>query len=102
MSKSKPVKLFDIRKIEVTDPKTKKKVTKPKVQFVKGIKISINGEDVDLGEYNSLFLKNKEELFDNLDYAQENFGLSEKYVDEQKAYIEEKNISSVCEVPGKK
>jgi hypothetical protein len=98
MAKSKVTKLFDIRVQEVTDKETGKVTKKAKAQFVKGIEIRVNGEKVNLGKYNSVFLKTKAEVIDSLNYAVENFGLTEDYVEKQVQYMEDKNVSSVCEV----
>lgn len=99
---SKAQKIFDIRVVEVPESKgSKNKIKKAKVQFAKGVEITVNGEKVDLGEYNSVFLKTKQEVEDNLSWAVENRGLSQDFADQQVNFMEEKAISSVCEVISK-
>lgn len=94
--KKKMVKLFDIRKVTVNRDGEEKVVAK--VQFPKNVEIFVDGEAVDLGEYNSLFLKTKDEVLENLETAVQKFGLSEEYAQKQVDYIEEKNISSIAEI----
>lgn len=97
-----PTKLFDIRTQEVND-KQKGKIKKAKVQFAKGIEIFFEGKKVDLGEYNSVFLKKYDEVVEGLEYAVNNFGLSEERAEEQVRFMDEKNVTSICEVmPPKK
>ncbi len=93
--KSSVTKLFDIRIVETKNGKV------AKAQFPKNVEIYVDGEPVNLGEYNSVFLKTKEELIENLEYAVENRGLSEEYAQKQVDYLEEKNISSVAEIYNK-
>ena len=96
---SKQQRIFDIRVKEVKKSKnSEEKVKKAVVQFAKGVEITLNGEKVDLGEYKSIFLKTRKEVEEGLDYAVENFGLKADYAEDQKNFLEEKNISSVCEV----
>lgn len=98
MAKGKNYKLFDIRTVEVQNKDTGKKEMKAKVQFPKNVTILVDGEKVDLGEYKSVFLKKASEVVENLQDAVENRGLSEEYAQSQITFIEEKNISSICEL----
>lgn len=92
MAKGKNYKLFDIRIVEVKGEK------KAKVQFPKNVEVLVDGEKVPLGEYKSVFLRPKDEVVSNLQDAVENRGLSQEYANSQIEFIEDKNISSVCEL----
>lgn len=93
--KSKVTKLFDIRRVET------KNGPAMKVQFPKNVEILVDGEKVDLGEYNSMFLKTKKDVIAGLEKAVEEYGLSQEFADKQIEYMEEKNISSVAELYNK-
>lgn len=90
--KSKNIKLFDIRRVET------KNGPAAKVQMAKGVEIFADGEKVDLGDYNSFFLKTKQDVIDGLERAVDQFGLSQEFADKQIDFMEEKNISSVAEI----
>ena len=88
-AKPKNITVLDIR---VVDTKNGKKT---KVQFAKGITISFNGEEINLGEYNSAFLKDRTELEADLEFL-----VSKEYMNEEQANaevdrIEEKGITYV-------
>lgn len=104
MTMPKNVKVFDIRRQEVTDRATGEKVSKPKVVFNKDIELIYKptGEKVDIGQYNGGFLKTKDELLAGLEDAVQNRGLKQEYADSQVTFLEEKNVSSVFEVYNKK
>lgn len=98
MAKGKNYKLFDIRTVEVPTRDGKGKEKKAKVQFPKNVTILVDGEKVDLGEYKSVFLRKSDEVVANLQDAVENKGLSEEYANSQIEFIQDKNITSVCEL----
>lgn len=86
------VTLLDIRTVETS------KGFKSKVQFAKDVEIYYQGEKVDLGEYNSAFLKTKEELIDDLDYYVEKEFMTEERAQSQLEFIDEKAITSRLQV----
>ncbi len=90
--KSSTIKLFDIRIVETKNGPV------AKAQFPKNVEIYVDGEPVSLGEYNSVFLKTKDEVVAGLEKAVDQYGLSEEYAQKQVDYLEEKNISSVAEL----
>lgn len=97
MSKGKKnyaTKLFDIRRVET------KNGPAMKVQFPKNVEVLVDGEKVDLGEYNSIFLRTKKDIIAGLEKGLEK-GLTQDFVDKQIEYLEEKGISSVAEVLNK-
>ena len=94
----KVLKIFDIRKQTFKDKQTGEMVTKGKVVFNKGIEVFYNGQQIDLGQYAGGFLKKAEEVADSLDTAVEKFGLDAEYAEGQKAFLEEKQVTSVFEV----
>lgn len=88
-SKPKNITVLDVR---VVDTKNGKKT---KVQFAKGVTISYNGQEIDMGEYNSAFLKDRTELEADLEFL-----VSKEYMNEEQANaevdrIEEKGITHV-------
>lgn len=85
--KPKRVDVFDMRKGTDKNGKEFRRVV-----FAKGIEITYNGYVVDLGEYNSVFLKSGPEMQKDLDFLLENDHLTKDKYDEQVARIEEKNI----------
>lgn len=91
-NKPKNITVLDIRQVET------KSGTKTKVQFAKGITIQYNGENIDLGEYNSAFMKDRAEMQQDFE-----FFISKGIMDEEKANeeidrIEQKGIQYVYKV----
>lgn len=84
--------LLDVRLVEVTDKATGKKKKTPKLQLAKGVELTLNGVKVDLGQYNSAFLKQKSELEADIDFLLQNEYIKEEKAEEDKAYLAEKNI----------
>lgn len=97
MSLPKNVRVFDIRKQEVTDRDSGKKVVKPKVVFNKDIEIRYKGELLDLGQYKGGFLKTAAEITEGLNSAAEAGKLDAEYVEQQVTFLQEKNVSSAYE-----
>ncbi len=85
--KPKRVDVFDIRKGTDKNGKEFRRVV-----FAKGVTISFNGFEVDLGEYNSVFLKTVPEMEKDLEFLLSNNYIDQAKHDEQLARIEEKNI----------
>lgn len=83
----KNVTLFDVRVVETKNGK------KTKVQFQKGVTISYNGTPVNLGEYNSAFLKDKEEMENDLAFLVEKEYMTEEQANEKADFITEKGIA---------
>ena len=88
----KSLTIFDIRTIEVERNGKKEKAAK--VQFAKDIKITYKGQEIDLGEYNSGFLKKLTEMESSLDFYVEKNYMSEEEADEKKQFYKDKNITS--------
>lgn len=95
MALPKNVKVFDIRIREVKGEK------KPTVVFSKGIEVFLNGDKVDLGQFQGGFLKKKDELVASLQKAVESGKLDSEYADKQIAFLEDKGVSSVYEIYNK-
>lgn len=93
-SSGKPmnITLLDIRTVDTA------KGLKSKVQFAKDVEIYYQGEKVDLGEYNSAFLKTKDELIEDLDFYVENEFMTEERAQSQLDFIDEKAITSRLQV----
>lgn len=92
-SKPKRVTVLDIRTIETKNGK------QAKVQFAKDIEIFYRGEKVELGEYNSAFLKTKDELISDLDFLVEKEYITGEQAQEKADFLDEKNITSQLVVP---
>lgn len=86
-AKGKNITLFDLREIET------KKGKATKVQLAKGVTILYNGEPVNFGEYNSAFVKNKEEMLNSLEFLVQNDFMSEADAEEKAKFYEEKGIT---------
>lgn len=87
-SKPKRVTVLDVRVVDT------KSGPKPKVQFAKGVEVYFNGEKLDLGEYNSAFLKTKDELISDIDFLVEKEYITEDQAQERADFLDEKNITS--------
>jgi hypothetical protein len=92
--KPKSVDIFDMRKGTDKNGNEFRRVV-----FAKGVTLSYNGYEVDLGEYRSAFLKNKEEMAKDLDFLLKNEYIDEAKHDEQLARIEEKLIVGKVNLP---
>lgn len=80
--------LLDIRAVE-----TKKGVV-PKLQLAKGVELYFEGQKVDLGEYNSAFLKNREEIESDLSFLVDKEYMTPEQADERVEFLNEKNITA--------
>lgn len=90
--KPKRVNVLDIRMVET------KNGPKAKVQFAKDVEVFYRGEKLDLGQYNSGFLKTKEELLSDLDFLVEKEYITEDQAQQRADMIDEKNITSVLSI----
>jgi hypothetical protein len=86
--KPKSVTVLDIRVVETKNGK------KPKIQFGKDVEIYYQGNKLDLGEYNSGFLKTKEELVSDLEFRVEKEWLTEEKAQAEVDYLDTKSITS--------
>ena len=91
-NKPKNITVLDIRQVET------KGGTKTKVQFAKGITIQYNGENIDLGEYNSAFMKDRAELQADLEFFVEKGIMDEEKANEEVDRYEQKGIQLVFKV----
>ena len=80
--------LLDIRAVE-----TKRGVV-PKLQLAKGVELYFEGQKVDLGEYNSAFLKNREEMEADLSFLVEKEYMTPEQADERVNFLNDKNITA--------
>lgn len=87
-SKPKRVTVLDVRVVET------KAGPKPKIQFAKDVEVYFRGEKLDLGEYNSAFLKTKDELISDIDFLVEKEYITEDQAQERADFLDEKNITS--------
>lgn len=92
-NKPKSVKLLDIRTVETKNGK------KSVVQFAKGVKILFEGNEVDLGKYGSLFVKDRNELLNDLDFKVEQGWITEEQKEQNLEYIDEKNVKGSVQAP---
>jgi hypothetical protein len=91
--KPKSVKLLDIRKVKT------KNGEKDVVQFAKGVKILFEGNEVDLGQYGTLFVKRKPELEADLDYKVEQGWITEEQKEQNLEYMTEKKVVASVQAP---
>ena len=87
-SKPKRVTVLDVRVVDT------KAGPKPKIQFAKDVEVYFRGEKLDLGEYNSAFLKTKDELISDIDFLVEKEYITEDQAQERADFLDEKNITS--------
>ncbi len=87
-NKPKRITVLDVRVVDT------KSGPKPKVQFAKDVEIYYRGEKLDLGEYNSAFLKTKDELISDLDFLVEKEYITGEQAQEKSDFLDEKNITS--------
>lgn len=80
--------LLDIRSV-----KTKKGVV-PKLQLAKDVDIYYQGVKVDLGEFNSAFMKSRDEIEENLSFLVEKEYITPEEADERVDFLNEKNITA--------
>lgn len=88
-TKPKNATILDIRLVDTKNGK------KTKVQFAKGVTISYNGEEINLGEYNSAFLKDRSELEADLEFLVGKEYMTEEQANTEVDRIEEKGITHV-------
>lgn len=91
--KIKKVNLLELRKINTKNGK------KEIIQFSKGVTILFNGQEVDMGEYGTFFLKRKEELVTDLEFLASNEYIDEKTLNERLARLETKEVIAAAVVP---
>ena len=90
--KLKNITLLDVREVETKNGKKKK------VQFAKGITLAFNGEQIDLGEYNSAFAKDRSEIEQDLEFMVEKEYMTEEQANAEVDRIEQKGIQLVVKV----
>lgn len=90
--------LLDIRLQRVTDKKTGKPKDVPKVQLGKDVELYYKGKKVDMGKYNSAFLKKKDELIADADHKLENEWIDEDKHSAELEYLEEKRITAALKM----
>lgn len=90
--KAKSWEVLTVRKKLVEDKKTKAK--KPVTYFVfdKSFKATVNGQEIDLGEYMTAYLRTKEEMIEDLNYKLSQGWITESDVEKSIQRIEEKGI----------
>lgn len=81
--------ILDIR---IVDTKNGKKA---KVQFAKGVTIQMDGETIDLGEYNSAFLQDQADMEKDLEFKLEKGWIDEEKANAEADRIQEKGITYV-------
>lgn len=86
--KPKRVTVLDIRVVDTKNGK------KPKVQFSKDIEVYFQGQKLDMGEYNSAFLKTKDEMMADIDFLVEKEFITEAQAQDKADFIDDKNITS--------
>lgn len=91
--------VLDVRLVEVTrkdeaGKEFKEKV--PKLQLAKGVELFVNGQRLDLGKYNSSFLKRKKDLYTDINFLVEKEYITEdqaaKQVDDLDEYLKKTNV----------
>ncbi len=90
--KAQSINLFDIREIEVETKTGRKKATK--VQFAKDVQILYKGNVISFGEYNSAFMKSKDEMMSSLEYLVENEYMTAEEAEEKAKFYDEKGITA--------
>lgn len=88
----KNITLFDLREIQVTD-KSGNKVKKLKIQLPKGMQLVYKGTPVELGEYNSLILKDIKDIEDDLSFLVEKEYMTLDQANDRANFIQEKNVT---------
>lgn len=91
-NRPKNITVLDVRQLQT------KGGLKTKVQFAKGITIQYNGENIDLGEYNSAFMKDRAELEQDLEFFVGKGTMTEEKANEEVDRIEQKGIQYVFKV----
>lgn len=86
--------------VKQKDKETGKETQVEKRMFVfdKKFKATYDGQEVDFGEYMSVFLKSKVELEEALDYSVSKGWTKEENANKQKEYYDEKNVVGAIEV----
>lgn len=84
--KGKNITLLDLREVET------KKGKATKIQLAKDVQILYKGEPVNFGEYNSAFMKNKDEMLSSLEFLVEKDYMSEADAEEKSNFYDEKGI----------
>lgn len=86
--------------VKQKDKQTGKETEVEKRMFVfdKKFKATFDGQEVDLGEYMSVFLKPRLELEESLDYSVKQGWTKQENADKQKDYYADKNVVGAIEV----
>lgn len=86
--------------VKEKDKETGKEVEVEKRMFVfdKQFKATLNGQEVDLGEFASVFLKSKKELEESLDFSVKQGWMTEERANTQKEFYDEKQVVGAIEV----
>lgn len=86
--------------VKQKDRETGKETEVEKRMFVfdKKFKATFDGQEVDLGEYFSVFLKPRKELEESLDFSVSKGWTKEENANKQKEYYEDKNVVGAIEV----
>jgi hypothetical protein len=89
IQKTKYPTILDIRIVNTVYGK------KPKIQLAKGVTILLDGEPIDLGEYNSAFLQDQAEMEKDLEFKLEKGWIDEEKANAEADRIQEKGITYV-------
>jgi hypothetical protein len=84
--------MLDIRVIQTKNGEA------AKVQLGKDVELFYQGKKVDLGEYNSAFLKSRDELEESINFAVEKEWITVEQAEEKVTRLNEKNITAALEV----
>lgn len=88
--KLKNARLFTLREDKNGKAKT--------IVFNKGVTIQYNGQDVDLGEYNTVFLKNLDELAADQAFKLGKGWTTEEKIEKENEFLTEKKVKAACDV----
>ena len=72
----------------------KNKNDKPIIVFAKGVEVLYNGEKVNLGEYNTVYVNTKPQMLESINYLLEKEYINETQADEKREFIETKKITA--------
>lgn len=91
--KKKQIDILEIREVEITkgDRKGQKAAV---IQFAKGVTISFQGQPVDLGEYNNIFLSKVDQMKADIDGLAERNYIDQDEAERRKARLDEKKVRS--------
>lgn len=89
VQKTKYPTILDVRMVDTKNGK------KPKIQLAKGVTILLDGEPIDLGEYNSAFLHDQADMEKELEFKLEKGWIDEEKANAEADRIQEKGITYV-------